>query len=113
MFQKHFRGPVVGSGSVYGAYNMINTLKSHLKLDDLAEAILVSIDEGRRLSGNESRSSFYRALAAGELDAVKRGRRTLVTMDSIRRRLRSLPKATFGLPDSIENASSQNAGAQS
>jgi hypothetical protein len=57
---------------------------------------LVSIEEGRRLSGNESRSSFYRALAAGEMDAVKRGRRTLVSVDSIRRRLDALPKAAFG-----------------
>jgi|GEM_PF-1989375 hypothetical protein len=57
---------------------------------------LVTIEEARRLSGNESRSSFYRALAAGELDAVKRGRRTLVSVASIRRRLDALPKAAFG-----------------
>ena len=92
---------------------MTITLKNMPKSAELNEAILVSIDEGRRLSGNESRSSFYRALAAGELDAVKRGRRTLVTMDSIRRRLSSLPRATFGLPASIENSSSKDAGAQS
>ena len=75
---------------------MTISLKNQSKLAEISEAILVSIDEGRHLSGNESRSSFYRALAAGELDAVKRGRRTLVTMESIRRRLRLLPKATFG-----------------
>ena len=57
---------------------------------------LVTIEEARRMSGNESRSSFYRALAAGELDAVKRGRRTLVSVASIRRRLGALPKAAFG-----------------
>ncbi len=72
-------------------------LKKHQPmLFELGEAALVSIEEGRRMSGNESRSSFYRALAAGEMDAVKRGRRTLVSVDSIRRRLDALPKAAFG-----------------
>ena len=65
-------------------------------LFEIGEAALVTIEEARRLSGNESRSSFYRALAAGELDAVKRGRRTLVSVASIRRRLDALPKAAFG-----------------
>jgi hypothetical protein len=75
----------------------MTVLKNHQPmLFELGEAALVSIEEGRRMSGNESRSSFYRALAAGEMDAVKRGRRTLVSVDSIRRRLDALPKAAFG-----------------
>lgn len=75
----------------------MTVLKNHQPmLFELGGAVLVSIEEGRRLSGNESRSSFYRALAAGEMDAVKRGRRTLVSVDSIRRRLNALPKAAFG-----------------
>jgi hypothetical protein len=59
------------------------------------EPVIVPIPEAQRLNGGESRASIYRALAAGELDAVKRGRRTLVVRDSIIRRLNSLPKATF------------------
>ena len=75
---------------------MSNAKNKQPMLFELGEAALVSIEEGRRMSGNESRSSFYRALAAGELDAVKRGRRTLVSVASIRRRLGALPKAAFG-----------------
>ena len=75
----------------------MGNLKAQVQNSELPTVVtLVSIDEARRMSGNESRSSVYRALAAGELDAVKRGRRTLVTVESIRLRLRSLPKATFG-----------------
>ena len=74
---------------------------------------LVTIDEARRVSGGESKSSIYRALAAGELEAVKRGRRTLVTTESIRRRLNNLPKATFGLLMTTENSADEIGGASS
>jgi len=86
--------------------------KDQPKLVEMNEATIVSIDEGRRMSGNESRSSFYRALAAGELHAVKRGRRTLVTVESIRRRLRNLPKAKFGNSTPAGQSHSQKGGEQ-
>ena len=73
---------------------------------------LVTVDEARRIGGGESKSSIYRALAAGELQAFKRGRRTLVTLNSIRHRLRTVPKAHFGLSASDEKASSQIGGEQ-
>jgi len=38
-----------------------------------------------------SRSSIYRALKAGELQARKRGRRTLIMADELRRWLTNLP----------------------
>jgi excisionase family DNA binding protein len=44
----------------------------------------------------ESRSTIYRLIHAGKLDAVKRGVTTLVLVPSIRRYLDSLPPATFG-----------------
>jgi len=80
---------------------------------DSAHPELITIDEARRVSGGESKSSIYRALAAGELDAVKRGRRTLVTTESIRRRLSNLPKATFGLLTAAGISTDESEGASS
>lgn len=51
--------------------------------------------EAGRLIG-ESRNTVYRLLAAGKLQAVKRGTSTLVLMDSIRTHMARLPPATFG-----------------
>jgi hypothetical protein len=42
-----------------------------------------------------SRSSIYEAIAHGELDAVKDGDRTLITMASIERRQAALPRAAI------------------
>jgi hypothetical protein len=74
---------------------------------DANEPVLVPIPEVQRLSGGESRASVYRALAAGELDAVKRGRRTLVMRDSVIRRLNSLPKATYPTKNAAPTATSK------
>jgi hypothetical protein len=48
---------------------------------------------GRKAGGG--RSSINEALARGELEAVKDGRRTLVTMKSIEHRAASRPRAVF------------------
>ena len=42
-----------------------------------------------------SRSELYRRLGAGEVRAVKAGKRTLILMDSLRALLAALPPATF------------------
>lgn len=43
-----------------------------------------------------SRSEIYRLLTAGDLKAVKRGRKTLILMGSVTDYLASLPLAEFG-----------------
>jgi hypothetical protein len=55
------------------------------------------IREASRISGL-SRSELYRRLAAGDIQAVKNGRRTLILMDSLRTYLASLPPAKFRAP---------------
>ena len=45
-----------------------------------------------------SHNKLYRKLRAGELDAVKDGSRTLITIASIRRYQANRPKATFMPP---------------
>lgn len=60
----------------------------------------VPIPEAARLLGfgrkpGGGRSSINEALARGELEAVKDGSRTLVTMESIERRAASRPRAVF------------------
>lgn len=83
------------------------------KLSESDNPELITLDEARRMGGGESKSSIYRALKNGELQARKRGRRTLLTLDSVRRRLRNLPQATFGFVATAEKASSQGEGEQS
>ena len=45
-----------------------------------------------------SRSEIYRRLAAGDIQAVKSGSRTLIIVDSLRAHLARLPAATFRAP---------------
>ena len=83
---------------------MSKDLNCNDKHTEIKETTFVSIDEARRLSGGESKTSLYKALRSGELHAVKRGRRTLLTLESVRNRLRNLPKATFGSPVTTEQS---------
>jgi excisionase family DNA binding protein len=54
------------------------------------ERLAVKPLEAAQMLG-ESRSTIYRLIHAGQLDAVKRGSTTLVLVPSIRRYLASLP----------------------
>ena len=62
--------------------------------DDVASLICAPPSEACRISGI-SRSELYRRMAAGQIQAVKSGRTTLVLIDSLRTHLASLPPATF------------------
>jgi hypothetical protein len=62
------------------------------------EPYAVPIPEARRLRGNESRSALYDAIGRGELTAIKRGTRTLIVVESIRRSMAALPPAQIAAP---------------
>jgi hypothetical protein len=55
----------------------------------------VQIPVARKLLGGKCKTGIYEAIARGELDAVKDGKRTLITTASIERRQKSLPPADF------------------
>jgi hypothetical protein len=55
----------------------------------------VPLPVARKLLGGKSRSEIYKAVGRGELDAVKDGKRTLITTASIERRQTGLPRAEF------------------
>ena len=57
----------------------------------MVERLAVKPLEAAMMLG-ESRSTIYRLIHAGKLDAVKRGASTLVLIASIRRYLESLPR---------------------
>jgi hypothetical protein len=58
------------------------------------DRIAVPVSTAVRISGL-SRSEIYRRLEAGDLRAVKAGRRTLIPMDSLTTLIANLPAATF------------------
>jgi excisionase family DNA binding protein len=66
-------------------------------MSDTIKPITVSVQECARIIGI-SRSMIYEAIGQGELDAVKDGDRTLVTMTSIERRQAALPRAKIKPP---------------
>lgn len=61
---------------------------------DLDEGLMTITDVQADL-GHCSRNTVLRAIASGQLDAVKMGRRTLVTRRSVRRRKADLPRAVL------------------
>jgi hypothetical protein len=56
----------------------------------------VSVKTARRLLGDKSHSGIYLDIAAGKLEAVKDGSKTLIVLESIERRVASLPRAKIG-----------------
>lgn len=56
-----------------------------------AEVLALTVPEARRVSGM-GRTALYEALARGEIEAVKRGTRTLILTDSLRSYLARLPR---------------------
>ena len=73
--------------------------------------LMVSIDDACILLGRKktARSSIKLMLARGELDAVKDGERTLITMASIERRAASLPTAKFKPPHKLQGRTHKQA----
>jgi Helix-turn-helix domain len=61
-----------------------------MSTSELAEPIAAGLEEAERLSGI-GRSELYGLIAKGEVKAVKRGRRTLIIISSLREYLHSLP----------------------
>jgi hypothetical protein len=53
----------------------------------------VSIPVARRLLGDKARSEVYEEIGLGNLDAVKDGTKTLITLESIERYMSKLPPA--------------------
>ena len=60
----------------------------------LVEPLVLTLEEGRRVV-RMSRSEMYRQLAAGNIRAVKSGRRTLILVASLRHYVESLLPATY------------------
>ncbi len=58
----------------------------------MLEPILYTLPEAKRVSGHGI-TRLYELMGAGVLDARKAGSRTLITAESLRRYLESLPKA--------------------
>ena len=62
----------------------------------------VPIKTARVLLGNKARSEIYEAAKRGELDLVKDGFRTLVTLQSIESYQAKWPRAVLGEPKHLE-----------
>jgi hypothetical protein len=66
-------------------------------VDDL-EPIAVPVPTARRLLGNKATSEVYEAIGRGDLVALKDGRKTLITIASIRAYVAALPRASIKAP---------------
>jgi len=67
-------------------------------MSDPLEPFAVVMKTARNLLGGRAASTIYDMVGRGELDAVKDGKRILITMASIRRRQEGLPRAKIGPP---------------
>lgn len=77
------------------AWSMHVQLSACMRVSEMQE-IYVSVSEAARVLAT-SRWSVFKKLRLRQLEAVKDGRRTLVTAESIKRHAETLPVATFGL----------------
>jgi hypothetical protein len=59
--------------------------------------LVVSIAVAQRLLGDKSRSQIYEAVARNELEALKDGGKTIITVASIEKYIADLPRAKIGL----------------
>jgi hypothetical protein len=62
------------------------------------EPYAVPLREAMRLLGDKSHSTLYELLGRGQLNAVKDGVKTLITLESIRRYSAGLPPAKIKPP---------------
>ena len=58
----------------------------------MLDALAYTVDEACRVSGH-GKTMLYGLIAAGKIDARKSGGRTLITAESLRRYVESLPPA--------------------
>ena len=58
----------------------------------------VIIPKAQVLLGDKSRSELYEEIGLGNLEAVKDGKKTLITVESIERYMRNLPPAVIKPP---------------
>mgnify|MGYP006780909273 CR=1 FL=1 len=65
------------------------------KIPNRIEAVGFTVADGVRASGL-SRTRIYNEIAAGNIRAVKAGKRTIIIADSLREFVRSLPPAAIG-----------------
>jgi hypothetical protein len=61
------------------------------------EPLTLTIEQTQQATG-ESRTQVYARIGAGEYQAVKSGRRTLIIFESIKRRIAALPRAKIKAP---------------
>jgi excisionase family DNA binding protein len=62
--------------------------------ENALEPLAVSVETVTRLT-DESKTTVYDLIAAGEYTAIKSGRKTLIVYESVKRRLAGLPKVTL------------------
>jgi hypothetical protein len=67
-------------------------------MPDLDSPLLLSLKASAHLTGDGSTDTIERAIARGELDARKVGRRTMVVAASLRKWVETLPVAVLKEP---------------